>query len=76
MKIVINNHTKELSDTTCLVKVYQFLNNPDISYSLKIFKDCMPITFGEYVCLCKKLKNGYSFNFNDKETILRGEELI
>ena len=67
MKIIINNHTKDLTDATCLVKVYQFLTDTKIISELKEFNPFMAITFGEYVCIVRRLKNGYSFEFKEKE---------
>lgn len=69
MKIIINNHTKDLTDTTCLVKVYQFLTDTKTIRELKEFNIFMAITFGEYVCIARHLKNGYSFKFKNKEEI-------
>ena len=69
MKIIINNHTKYLTDVTCLVKVYQFLTDTKIISELKEFNTFMAITFGEYVCIVRHLKNGYSFEFKHKEEI-------
>ena len=69
MKIIINNHTKDLTDTTCLVSVYDFLTNTRIIRELKEFGIFMPITFGEYACIVRRLKNGYSFEFKNKEQI-------
>lgn len=69
MKIIINNHTKYLTDATCVVKVYQLLTNTRIISELKEFNTFMPITFGEYVCIVRRLKNGYSFKFKNKEEI-------
>lgn len=71
MKIIINNQTKDLTDSTCLVKVYQFLGNKDFKEDFEIFTDCMPITFGDYVCYVRHLKNGFSFKFKN---IIRGEQ--
>lgn len=67
MKIIINNHTKDLTDATCLVKVYQFLTDTRIIEELKDFEVFMAITFGEYACIVRYLKNGYSFEFKEKE---------
>ena len=67
MKIIINNHTKDLTDTTCLEKVYQFLTDTNIISELKEFNTFMAITFGEYVCIGRYLKNGYSFEFKERE---------
>lgn len=69
MKIIINNHTKDLTDATCLVKVYQFLTDTKIISELKEFNIFMVITFGEYACIVRYLKNGYSFEFKEKEEI-------
>lgn len=69
MKIIINNHTKDLTDTTCIVKVYQFLTDTRAIEELKEFEIFMGITFGEYVCIVRRLKNGYSFEFKNKEEI-------
>ena len=66
MKIIIYNHTKNLTDTTCLVKVYQFLTDIKIISELKKFNTFMAITFTEYVCIVRYLKNGYSFEFKEK----------
>lgn len=67
MKIIINNHTKDLTDATCLIKVYQFLTDTKIISELKEFNAFMAITFGEYVCIVRYLKNGYSFEFKERE---------
>ena len=67
MKIIINNHTKDLTDATCLVKVYQILTDTKIISELREFITFMPITFDEYVCIVRRLKNGYSFEFKEKE---------
>ena len=69
MKIIINNHTKDLTDATCLVKVYQILTDTKIISELREFITFMLITFDEYVCLVRCLKNGYSFEFKNKEEI-------
>lgn len=69
MKIIINNKTKDITDTVFIIKVYQFLHDAEISQHLKIFKDFMPITFENYVCICRRLKNGYSFTFKEKEQL-------
>lgn len=69
MKIIINNHTKDLTDTTCLENVYQFLTDTNIISEFKEFVAFMSITFGEYVCIVRYLKNGYSFEFKEKEQI-------
>ena len=53
MKIIINNHTKDLTDATCLVKVYQFLTDTKIVSELKEFNIFMAITFGEYACIVR-----------------------
>lgn len=66
MKIIINNHTKKLTETTCLVKVYQFLTDTKIISELKKFNTFMAITFTKYVCIVRYLKNGYSFEFKEK----------
>ena len=66
MKIIIYNHTKNLTETTCLVSVYDFLTNTRIISELKEFGIFMPITFGKYVCIVRRLKNGYSFEFKEK----------
>ena len=44
MKIIINNHTKDLTDTTCLMKVYQFLTDTKTISELKEFNIFMAIT--------------------------------
>lgn len=67
MKIIINNHTKDLTDATCLIKVYQFLTDTKIIGELKEFNIFMAITFGEYACIVRYLKNGYSFEFKKRE---------
>lgn len=75
MKIIINNHTKDLFDIICFAKVYQFLTDTKIISELKEFKTFMAITFTEYVgidiheyvCIVRHLKNGYSFEFKEKE---------
>lgn len=67
MKIIINNHTKDLTDATCLVKVYQFLTDTKTISELKEFNVFMAITFEKYVCIVRHLKNGYSFEFKNKE---------
>ena len=67
MKIIINNHTKDLTDATCLIKVYQFLTDTKNISELKEFNVFMAITFGEYVCIVRYLKNGYSFEFKERE---------
>lgn len=67
MKIIINNHTKDLLDIICFAKVYQFLTDTKIISELKEFNTFMPITFGEYVCIVRRLKNGFSFEFKEKE---------
>ena len=69
MKIIINNHTKDLTDATCIVKVYQFLTDTKTISELREFITFMPITFDEYVCIVRRLKNGYSFEFKEKEQI-------
>lgn len=69
MKIIINNKTKGLTDTTCLIKVYQFLSDTEMLEDLKIFTGFMPIFFVDYVCICRRLKNGYSFTFKEKEQL-------
>lgn len=69
MKIIINNHTKYLTEATCLVKVYDFLTNARIIRELREFNTFMSITFGEYACIVRRLKNGYSFEFKEKEQI-------
>lgn len=69
MKIIINNHTKDLTDATCLIKVYQFLTDTKTISELKEFIAFMAITFGEYACIVRYLKNGYSFKFKNKEEI-------
>lgn len=66
MKIIINNHTKDLTDATCLVKVYQFLTDTKTISELKEFNAFMAITFGEYACIVRHLKNGYSFEFKER----------
>lgn len=67
MKIIINNHTKDLTDATCLIKVYQFLTDTKIISELKEFNIFMAITFVEYACIVRRLKNGYSFEFKERE---------
>lgn len=67
MKIIINNHTKDLTDATCLIKVYQFLTDTKIISEFKEFIAFMSITFGEYACIVRYLKNGYSFEFKERE---------
>lgn len=67
MKIIINNKTKDLTDATCLIKVYQFLTDTRTIEELKDFEVFMAITFGEYACIVRYLKNGYSFEFKEKE---------
>lgn len=69
MKIIINNHTKDLTDATCLVKVYEFLTDTEIVRELKEFNVFIPIAFNKYVCIVRRLKNGYSFEFREKEQI-------
>ena len=69
MKIIINNHTKDLTDATCLIKVYQFLTDTKTISELKEFNVFMAITFGEYVCIVRRLKNGFSFEFKEKDQI-------
>lgn len=69
MKIIINNHTKDLTDATCLVKVYQFLTDTKTISELKEFNIFMAITFGEYACIVRRLKNGYSFEFKEREQL-------
>lgn len=69
MKIIINNHTKDLVDTICLAKVYEFLTNAKIVEELNSFEMFMAITFSEYVCIVRRLKNGFSFEFKEKEQI-------
>lgn len=69
MKIIINNKTKDLTDATCLVKVYQFLTDTRTIEELKDFEVFMAITFGEYVCIVRRLKNGFSFKFKEKEQL-------
>lgn len=69
MKIIINNHTKDLTDATCLIKVCQFLTDTKIISELKEFNIFIAITFGEYACIVRRLKNGYSFEFKNKEEI-------
>ena len=69
MKIIINNKTKGLTDATCLVKVYQFLTDTRTIEELKDFEVFMAITFGEYACIVRYLKNGYSFEFKEKEQL-------
>lgn len=69
MKIIINNKTKDLTDATCLVKVYQFLTDTRTIEELKDFEVFMAITFGEYACIVRYLKNGYSFEFKNKEQL-------
>ena len=65
MKIIINNHTKDLTDTFCILKVYGFLTDTKIISELKEFNTFMAIIFGEYVCVVRYLKNGYSFEFKE-----------
>lgn len=69
MKIIINNKTKDLTDATCLIKVYQFLTDTRTIEELKDFEVFMAITFGEYACIVRYLKNGYSFEFKEKEQL-------
>ena len=69
MKIIINNHTKDLTDATCIVKVYEFLTDTEIVRELREFNTFMSITFDEYVCIVRRLKNGYSFEFKEREQI-------
>lgn len=69
MKIIINNKTKDLTDATCLIKVYQFLSDTEMLEDLKIFTGFMSIIFADYVCICRWLKNGYSFTFKEKEQL-------
>ena len=69
MKIIINNHAKDLTDKDCIAKVYVFLIDTKIISELKEFNTFMAITFGEYVCIVRRLKNGYSFEFKEKEQI-------
>lgn len=69
MKIIINNKTKDLTDATCLVKVYQFLTDTRTIEELKDFEVFMAITFGEYVCIVRRLKNGFSFKFKEKDQL-------
>ena len=69
MKIIINNHTKDLTDATCLIKVYQFLTDTKIISELKEFNTFMAITFIKYVCIVRRLKGGYSFTFKEKEQL-------
>lgn len=67
MKIIINNHTKDLVDTICLAKVYEFLTNAKTVEELNSFEMFMVITFSEYACIVRYLKNGYSFEFKERE---------
>lgn len=68
MKIIINNHTKDLTDATCLEKVYQFLTNTKIIMELKEINTFLTIEFSKYVCIVvRDLKNGYSFEFRGNE---------
>ena len=69
MKIIINNHTKDLTDTDCIAKVYQFLTDTRAIEELKEFEAFMGITFGEYACIVRRLKNGYSFEFKERSKI-------
>lgn len=69
MKIIINNKTKILTDVLCLFKVYQFLSDAEMLEDLKIFSGFMPISFDNYICICRRLKNGYSFTFIEKERL-------
>lgn len=69
MKIIINNKTKDLTNATCLVKVCQFLTDTRIFEELKDFEVFMAITFSEYVCIVRRLKNGFSFKFKEKEQL-------
>ncbi len=73
MKIIINNYTKDLTDATCLIKVYQFLTDTKIISELKEFIAFMAITFGEYVCIVRYLKNGIKFLKYVREQIIEKE---
>ena len=66
MKIIVNNHTKDLVDTICLAKVYEFLTNAKTVEELNSFEMFMAITFSKYICIVRRLKNGYSFTFKKK----------
>lgn len=56
-RLIINNDTN-LSYLECLVKVYEFLENPKIIKKFEDMTDCIPITWKKYVCIYKKLKSG------------------
>ena len=71
MKITINNHTKDLTDSICITKVYQFLNDSKILEDFEIFNDIMTITFTDYVCYVRRLGDGFSFRFLN---LIKGEQ--
>lgn len=65
MRIIIDNQTKDLTDNTCLINVYNFLNDTKILEDFTIFNDVMPIMLNDYICIVRRLKNGFSFKFKN-----------
>ena len=69
MKIIINNHTKDLTDATCIEEAYELLTNWKNIIGKKEVYIFTRIEFVRYKCIVRHLKNGYSFEFKEKEQI-------